>query len=161
MGLQIAFWALAAILLCSAIYAISTKSVMRACFALIICFLSVSGLFITLGFEFLAVIQVMVYVGAVGVLIIMSVMMTKRNEEGNVSNKFKLPAVLASLCLAVLGVYAAISTNWSVTAGEASNPIDNVAAVFMATPGGILLMIIAALIVLTAIVAAITTAREE
>ena len=88
-------------------------------------------------------------------------MMTKRNEEGNVSNKFKLPAVLASLCLAVLGVYAAISTNWSVTAGEASNPIDNVAAVFMATPGGILLMIIAALIVLTAIVAAITTAREE
>ena len=131
MGLQIAFWALAAILLCSAIYAISTKSVMRACFALIICFLSVSGLFITLGFEFLAVIQVMVYVGAVGVLIIMSVMMTKRNEEGNVSNKFKLPAVLASLCLAVLGVYAAIFTNWSVTAGEASDTIDNTAGVLI------------------------------
>ena len=161
MGLQIAFWALAAILLCSAIYAISTKSVMRACFALIICFLSVSGLFITLGFEFLAVIQVMVYVGAVGVLIIMSVMMTKRNEEGNISNHFKVPAILAALCLAVLGTYAVISTNWAQSIGEYPNITTNLAVATLIEPGNILLMIIAALIVLTAIVAAITTAREE
>ncbi len=161
MGLKIAFYILSLVLLGSAIYAIQAKSVIRSAFSLIICFLSVAGIFITLSAEFLAIIQVMVYIGAVAVLIIMTVMMTKQNEAGNKSNKLKIPAIIGALCIAALGCYTALTSKFSGTNSPIDIETDTLGVTLFDQSGYVLLVIIAALIILTAIVGAITVAREK
>jgi NADH-quinone oxidoreductase subunit J len=71
----IAFYAFSAVLLLSALLVISAKNQVHSVLFLILSFFSASALFILLGAEFVAMILVIVYVGAVAVLFLFVVMM--------------------------------------------------------------------------------------
>ncbi len=71
----IAFYAFAAILLASAFMVIVARNPVHSVFFLILAFFNAAGLFVLLGAEFLAMILVIVYVGAVAVLFLFVVMM--------------------------------------------------------------------------------------
>ncbi|MBS0471405.1 MAG: NADH-quinone oxidoreductase subunit J [Proteobacteria bacterium] len=71
----IAFYAFSAILLASAFMVISARNPVHSVFFLILAFFNAAGLFVLLGAEFLAMILVIVYVGAVAVLFLFVVMM--------------------------------------------------------------------------------------
>ncbi|NJM93638.1 MAG: hypothetical protein HC842_02315 [Cytophagales bacterium] len=64
----------------SAIFVAFTRHVLHAAFALMACFLGLAALFVFAGAEFLAVVQIMVYVGGVLVLLVFGVMLTTRLE---------------------------------------------------------------------------------
>ena len=72
---SIAFYAFAAILLASAFMVIVARNPVHSVFFLILAFFNAAGLFVLLGAEFLAMILVIVYVGAVAVLFLFVVMM--------------------------------------------------------------------------------------
>ncbi|MDD3043086.1 MAG: NADH-quinone oxidoreductase subunit J [Methanosarcinaceae archaeon] len=65
-----------------AILVITAKDVVRAGISLIICMFGVAALYILLNAQFLGVVQVLVYIGAIGVLILFAVMLTKREIGG-------------------------------------------------------------------------------
>ena len=71
----IAFYALAAIAIVSAFAVISARNPVHSVLFLILTFFSSAGLFVLLGAEFLAMLLVVVYVGAVAVLFLFVVMM--------------------------------------------------------------------------------------
>ena len=71
----IAFWVLAAILVASAAMVVSARNPVHAVLFLILAFFNAAGLFLLAGAEFLAMILVIVYVGAVAVLFLFVVMM--------------------------------------------------------------------------------------
>src|SRR5215472_9797071 len=71
----IAFWVLAATTLASGVAVISARNPVHSVLFLITAFFSAAGLFVLLGAEFLAMILVVVYVGAVAVLFLFVVMM--------------------------------------------------------------------------------------
>jgi NADH-quinone oxidoreductase subunit J len=71
----IAFYAFSAILLASAFMVIVARNPVHSVFFLILAFFNAAGLFVLLGAEFLAMILVIVYVGAVAVLFLFVVMM--------------------------------------------------------------------------------------
>ena len=76
MALQaIAFYVLAAVTLLSGLRVISARNPVHSVLFLILCFFSAAGLFVLLGAEFLAMLLVVVYVGAVAVLFLFVVMM--------------------------------------------------------------------------------------
>jgi len=75
MTAAIAFYLFAGVLLTAAALVISTKNPVHAVLWLIVCFFNAAGLFILLGAEFLAMLLVIVYVGAVAVLFLFVVMM--------------------------------------------------------------------------------------
>src|ERR1700749_2441887 len=76
MALQaIAFYLLAAVTLASALAVVSSKNPVHSVLFLIAAFFSAAGLFVLLGAEFLAMLLVVVYVGAVAVLFLFVVMM--------------------------------------------------------------------------------------
>ena len=84
----------------------------RAALLLIVVFIAVAGFFILLSAEFLAVVQVLIYVGAIAILIIFAVMLTRDVQRGNLPNRLQLPAaVFAALLLAAL-VTVAVDTKW-------------------------------------------------
>ena len=67
-----------------------------------------------LSAEFLAVVQVLIYAGAISILIIFAVMLTRDVQRGNLPNRLQLPAVLfAALLLATL-VVVVMDTNWNL-----------------------------------------------
>jgi NADH-quinone oxidoreductase subunit J len=76
MDLQaIAFWLLSAVMLVSALGVVSARNPVHSVLFLITSFFSAAGLFVLLGAEFLAMLLVIVYVGAVAVLFLFVVMM--------------------------------------------------------------------------------------
>jgi len=82
MGPTIAFWILAALAVFAALGVIVQKNVFRVAQALIVCLIAVAGIFVLLSADFLAAAQILVYVGAVSVLILFGVMLTKRRLSG-------------------------------------------------------------------------------
>src|ERR1700759_2604292 len=71
----LAFYFFSAILIASAIMVIASKNPVHSVLFLILAFFNAAGLFVLLGAEFLAMILVVVYVGAVAVLFLFVVMM--------------------------------------------------------------------------------------
>ena len=75
----IAFYAFGAVLIASAVLVISLRNPVHSVLFLILSFFSAAGLFVLAGAEFLAMILVIVYVGAVAVLFLFVVMMMDIN----------------------------------------------------------------------------------
>ena len=110
---NIVFWVIAVSSIIAALGVVLLRDLFRAALFLIVSFLGVAGIFILLRAEFLAVVQVLVYVGAISVLIIFAILMTRDVEEGSPSNRFRLPMALFSALFAAVAIFVALSTNWN------------------------------------------------
>ena len=110
---DIVFWVIAVSSIIAALAVVLLKDLFRAALFLIVSFLGVAGMFVLLRAEFLAVVQVLVYVGAISVLIIFAILMTRDVEEGSPANKFRLPMAIFSALFAAVAIYVAVSTNWN------------------------------------------------
>ena len=162
MGLAIAFWILAAVAVLSALGVVFLRNVFRAALSLVLCFLVVAGLYITLSADFLAAVQILVYVGAISVLIILAIMMTRDVQRGSPSNRMKIPAFIVAVMLLGIMIYAVTNTSWHLS-GEAPLAPTTVplAAKLFSESGFILPVEIAAVLILAAILGSIVIAREK
>ena len=75
---QIAFWILSAIAVLGALVAVRKRNLIHGVFALMIFFAALSGLSLLLLAEFIAAAQILVYIGAVGILLLFAIMLTER-----------------------------------------------------------------------------------
>ena len=74
----VVFTIFAAMAVGGAILLVTVHNLVRSVLAMILSFVGVAGLYLVLNAEFLAAIQVLVYVGAVAVLVLFAVMLTRR-----------------------------------------------------------------------------------
>ena len=91
-----------------------TRDLFRAALFLAAAFLSIAGLFVLLRAEFLAVVQVLIYVGAISVLIIFAVLTTRDVEHGNPSNMLRIPAAILALLFLVVASTTMLNTDWNL-----------------------------------------------
>ena len=113
-AIDLAFWILSICTVISAIAVIQIQDLFRSALFLIVTFLGVAGLFILLGAEFLAGVQLMVYVGAISVLIIFAILMTRDLEEGNPSHSFRLPVAIVAIIFILFAYYVITQgTDWN------------------------------------------------
>ena len=162
MGLTIAFWILAVVAVLSGIMVVSLKNVFRAALALILCFLTVAGLYITMSADFLAAIQILVYVGAISVLIILAIMMTRDVQRGSPSNRMKVPAFIVAAAVLGVMIYSIVSTNWQIATADPVFPTTvPIAQQLFSENGYILPVEVGAMLILAAILGAIVIAREK
>ena len=73
-----AFMFLASAALLSAIWVISAREIVHSVIGLVTCFIAIGCLFIMLNAEFVAIVQFLVYVGAVTIVILFGIMLTRR-----------------------------------------------------------------------------------
>jgi len=162
MGVDIAFWILAVVGVLAALAVVSLRDIFRAALALILCFLAVAGIYITLSADFLAAIQILVYVGAISILIILGIMLTREVQRGSPSNKFRIPAFLVAALFLGVVAYALFSTTWQVSTVEPLTPTTQaLAGKLFGEDGFILSVEIAAVLLLAAILGAIVLVREK
>ena len=100
---DLAFFVLSIIVLVGAIGVVTTKSVFRAGVMLIGSFLGAAGLFILLRAEFIGVVQILIYVGAISVLLLFGTLMTRDVEYASLTNNKKVPAIV--ICAVLLAVF--------------------------------------------------------
>ena len=74
----IIFFVFATITILGALGLIYAQRVAHSMLSLIFCFMAVSGIFILLGAEFLAAIQILVYLASVGLVVLFGIMLTRR-----------------------------------------------------------------------------------
>jgi NADH:ubiquinone oxidoreductase subunit 6 (subunit J) len=121
---DIVFWMLSVLAIGGALGVVLVPDLFRAALLLILVFIAVAGFFILLSAEFLAVVQVLIYVGAIAILIIFAVMLTRDVQRGNLPNRLQIPAaVFAALLFSVL-VAAAVDTKWEFLPAEQQQRVE-------------------------------------
>ncbi len=116
--IQYLFFALSALTIISALYVVFSRNPMHSVLSLIVCFFTVAGHYILLNAQFLAIVHIIVYAGAIMVLFLFTVMLLNLNRETepHKTNWVKIAAVIAagmlfltliaSLKMAGLGTYS-------------------------------------------------------
>ncbi|HEX79256.1 MAG TPA: NADH-quinone oxidoreductase subunit L [Dehalococcoidia bacterium] len=162
MGLEIAFWLLATTAVVSAIAVVRLRNIFRAALCLILCFLSIAGIFVTLSADFLAAVQILINVGAIAILIILAIMLTREVERGSLPNKLQFPVIAACTLFLGVAVFAIVRTPWQVSGLPPTEPTTAELANSLFTEGGFILPVeIAAILLLATIIGAIVLMREK
>jgi NADH-quinone oxidoreductase subunit J len=156
------FMAFAAVVLVSSAMIAFSKNLVYSAFALLGAFSGIAGLFVLLGADFLAVIQVLVYVGGILVLYLFAVLMTSGISDVKLSNpvvavKIAIPVVVILLLLLAMLVYG---TRWF--AGTTTVATPTTAAIGEALLTEYLLPFeLISILLLGTLVGAIAGARKE
>ena len=103
---NIAFGILSVVMVVAALRMVTTRNVVHAALYLVIVLAGAAGIFILLGAEFVGVTQVLVYIGAIVVLFLFGIMLTRgalgEDEEAN-TEKRRMAALVGVLVLVVTG----------------------------------------------------------
>jgi NADH-quinone oxidoreductase subunit J len=116
----ISFYVFALVAIASAVMVIGARNPVHSVLFLILAFFSAAGLFVLMGAEFLAMILVIVYVGAVAVLFLFVVMMLDINFTELRSGVMQYLPVGALIGLALFIELALIFGHWAVTSQVAA-----------------------------------------
>jgi len=161
-GLDVAFWVLAVIGILAALAVVLLGDVFRAALSLVLCFLAVAGIYITLSADFLAAVQVLIYVGAISVLIILAIMLTREVQRGSPANRLRIPAFFVAVLFFGGVAFALLNTPWQVSVAPPLEPTTPAIAGLLFGEGGFILPVeIGAILLLAAILGAIVLVREK
>lgn len=159
-GTIVAFWILAAITVGAAFGVAAVRNLIHSVVLLIVSFAGVAGLYITLSADFIAVVQILIYIGAIAILLIFAIVLTPRAGRLNQEGFMLLPALILAVLVAGTMIFVAFDTSWAISEREGFEDT--------ATPIGDLLLDkyalpfeIASVLLLSAIVGAILLVRPE
>ena len=128
LGPSIAFWIMAVVAIGSSLGVILLRDIFRAVLFLVVTFLTLAGLFVTLNADFVAVVQVLIYAGAISILLIFAILLTREVQTGNPSNRLQAPALFLGVLLAVTLTVAFLNTNWRLAAEDPQESTPQVLA---------------------------------
>ena len=134
---DVIFYVLAVASVAAAVGVVLLKDIFRAALLLVVVFLTVAGFFVMLNAEFLAVVQVLIYAGAIAILIIFAIMLTREVQQGNLPNRLQPAAVLFPALLLAALIFAAFDTDWKLLSDQPQELQDRVELVQTHTIGGI------------------------
>lgn len=164
MATEILWWIFAVGLIGAAIGVVTARSVIHSAIMLILSLAGVGAMYVFLTVEFVALVQFLVYGGAVTVLILLALMLTRMGAEGEVDNltgsQGPFAAVVAA-ALAILLTVVAIDTAWpgDVSDRPANISIEQIGDVLFQDFGAVFILI--SVVLLVAFVGAIVIARQE
>jgi NADH-quinone oxidoreductase subunit J len=155
------FYFIAAIVVASAILVVTLRNVFHSALFLVLTLVGVAGTYIFLEAEFLAVVQVLLYVGGIMTLIIFAVMLTARiaGTEVRQTNEQKLVSLAVSLCILILFSGIIVTRTWQIGPSGKSPGIEDIGMGILteyAFPFEVV-----SIILLAALIGAIVISRKE
>jgi NADH:ubiquinone oxidoreductase subunit 6 (subunit J) len=158
---DILFMTFAGIMLGSGILVVTMKDIIRCGLAMIVCFGALAGLYVVVGAPLVAGAQVLVYIGAISVLVLFAIMLTQ-NKVAPARLVFQtqaVPAAIASAVLALVIALAVTATEWGALDERARNATQSVAKALF--DNYVLPFELVSVLLLAAVVGGIFLAKRE
>ena len=161
--IDIVFYFFAVVIIVSAGIVVFSRNIIHSAFSLLFTFFGIAGIYVLLSADFLAVVQLLIYVGGILVLLVFGVMLTNKvvNIDIKTGTLQTLPAaILVSMIAGTLcGIFYV--TNWFKVEHVQENPttIDNLGEMFLTTY--LLPFELASVILVVALTGAAMIARRE
>ena len=107
---------------------VTLRNVIHSAVAMMICFGSLAGMYALLGAPIIAAAQVLIYLGAISVLILFAIMLTQAGDASLPAPFHRQAPIAVVIALVVVGLvaWAAVTTAWHVAPAAAAVAIDTV-----------------------------------
>jgi len=161
--ITIAFAVFAIFCLGGALGVVLSRNLVHAALYLVLALFGVAGFFILLEAPFLAIVQILVYVGAIAVLITITIMVTRRimGITENVNRNWPIGLLAAALVLALLGFTLMGSFSGVTPLAEVPpDTVEQIGRAFVAHQGFLVPFELASVLLLAALIGAIVVARD-
>ncbi len=111
------FMTLAAIMLIAGLLVVTMRDIIRCALAMIVCFAALAGIYVIAAAPLVAATQVLVYIGAISVLVLFAIMLTETKAAPSrlVFQTQAGPAAVAGVLLAIVIGLGVLSTTWPIT----------------------------------------------
>jgi NADH-quinone oxidoreductase subunit J len=123
----IAFWVLAVVTLGSALMVAMVHDLVHAVLFLILSFIGVAGLYITLSADFVAVVQVLIYAGAISVLMLFAILLTPQSARNNAAVPYAAPLMSLAISVGAVIIFVALDTPWATATASNGDRFDSTA----------------------------------
>jgi NADH:ubiquinone oxidoreductase subunit 6 (subunit J) len=160
-GDDILFFVLAEIMLISGLLVVTMRDIIRCGLAMMACFAALAGIYVIAGAAFVAAAQVLVYIGAISVLILFAIMLTQ-TKDAPASLVFQTQAVGAGVASIVLGILVTITiaaTDWREVGTRIHTATADLAAVLF--DQYVLAFEVVSVLLLAAVIGAVYVAKRE
>jgi NADH-quinone oxidoreductase subunit J len=114
-------WVFGFVMIFAGLLVVTMRDIIRCGLAMIVCFGALAGIYVILGAPLIAAAQVIVYIGAISVLILFAIMLTQTKDAPS-RLVFQSQAILAAIAAVIIGVVVALAiaaTDW----GEATERV--------------------------------------
>lgn len=137
-GSTILFYLLAALTLSCGIMSIATRHIFRAAIYLLFSLIGIAGIYFWLSYEFIAAVQIVVYVGGIVVLIIFSIFLTQQAGEKLSRQKLdrKIWAALAVFCGFALSMVQVLQHQFPLSGTPAAVTVRSIGEKMMSMEAG-------------------------
>ena len=155
------FFVLAALMLVSGLMVVTMRDIIRCGLAMIVCFGALAGIYVLIGAPLLGAAQVIVYIGAISVLILFAIMLTETKSAPSslVFQTQAAPAALAAVLLVIVTVLAIVATDWGEVADRVTTATADLAAVLFKS--WVLPFEIVGVLLLAAVIGGVFLAKRE
>ncbi len=166
-GLEIVFLVIAAITLGAALMVVTTRYLVHAALWLILTLFGVAATFVLLNATFLAVVQVVVYIGAIAVLMIFAIMLTRKvmQDSGPQTNpRWGWAALVGTALFAALAFVFTRSPAVGISAADlaaGADPVVELGQALVSPNAYVLPFEVASLLLLAAMIGAIYVAWKK
>lgn len=139
---------------------VTLRNVIHCAVAMMICFGSLAGMYALLGAPIIAAAQVLIYLGAISVLILFAIMLTQAGDASLPAPFHRQAPIALVIALVVVGLvsWAAMQTDWHASADAVRVVVDTLANALFTTYA--LPFEIIGFLILAAIIGAIFIARR-
>ncbi|MCH6544568.1 MAG: NADH-quinone oxidoreductase subunit J [Deltaproteobacteria bacterium] len=158
----IIFYLIAAITVVSAAVVVFSSNIVHSAFSLVGTFGGVAGIYVLLGADFVAAVQILIYVGGIVVIILFAVMLTHRIADVQVTNRSvgKIPALIVTGLVITLLVSTILESSWNKADQVAHDPTTaQIGELFLTDY--LLPFELASIVLLVALIGAVTLSRKE
>jgi NADH:ubiquinone oxidoreductase subunit 6 (subunit J) len=160
---DVLFVIFATIMIGTALLVVTMRDIIRCGLAMMVSFAGLAGLYVLLGTSLMAAAQVLVYIGAISVLILFAIMLTQTKDAPRalVFQTQSAAAAVASIVIAVVIGLSITATDW----GEASERIrlatNTLSEELFTDPGNLLPFEVIGVLLLAAVIGGVFLAKRE
>ena len=139
---------------------VTLRNIIHSAVAMMICFGSLAGMYALLGAPIVAAAQVLIYLGAISVLILFAIMLTQAGDANLPAPFHRQVPVALVISVVIIGLvsWAAVQTDWGMATQATAAAVDAIANAVFTTYA--LPFEIISLLLLVAIIGAIFLARR-
>lgn len=158
---DVLFLILSGIMLGAGLLVVTMRDIIRCGLAMIVCFGALAGIYVVLGAPLVAGAQVLVYIGAISVLVLFAIMLTQTKAAPTrlVFQTQAIPAAFAAVILALVLALVVAATSWGAVNERLHAATDDIARVLF--QDYVLPFEVVSVLLLAAVIGGVYLAKRE